>query len=179
MIKSFLLGVITLIAILGIISISLPRQIHLQRDIIINAPAEAAYKELSDVKNWSKWLPGHYVDSGLNLDYAGPPVGTRYNFQSQRRGVGQGIVTIVSAEPPKKLVTDLEFANDEKAHSTFTLEETEEGTLLTWHFDKYMGDNPFRKFSGLLIDSTLGEEFEDGLENIKREVEAKYLVNGR
>ncbi len=177
MIKSFLLGVITLIAILGIVSISLPRQIHLQRDILINAPAELAYDELSDVKNWPKWLPGHYIDSGLSLDFAGPPVGARYNLKSQRRGVGQGVMTIVSAEPPKKLVTDLDFGHEDKAQSTFTLEETEEGTLLTWHFDKYMGDNPFRKFSGLLIDSTVGEEFEDGLENIKREVEAKYVVN--
>lgn len=175
MIKSFLLGVITLAAILGVISICLPRQIHLQRDILINAPAELAYMELSDVKNWPNWLPGHYLDSELTLDLAGPPVGARYNLQSQRRGVGQGVVTIVAAEPPNKLVTNLEFANDDKAHSTFTLEETEEGTLLTWHFDKYMGDNPIRKFTGLIMDSTVGEEFEDGLENIKREVEARYL----
>ncbi|SIQ89051.1 SRPBCC family protein [Pontibacter lucknowensis] len=177
--KSFLLGAVTLIAILGVISISLPRQIHLQRDIIINAPADVAYEQLSDLRNWPNWLPGHHIDTGKSLSYAGPPIGARYNWTSQRRGIGQGIVTIVAAEPPSRLVTNLEFEEDDKAHSTFVLEETEEGTKLTWHFDKYMGDNPVRKFSGLLIDSTVGEEFEDGLENIKKEVEARYVLSDK
>jgi uncharacterized protein YndB with AHSA1/START domain len=174
--RSFLLGLVTLIAILGIISISLPRQIHIQRDIIINASVEDTYVQLSDLRNWLKWLPGNHTDTGRALSYAGPSVGSSLLWTSERRSIGQGTVTIVSAEPPRKLVTNLEFEKDEKAHSTFTLEQTEEGTKLTWHLEKYMGDNPIRKFSGLLIDSTIGEEFEDGLENIKKEVEAKYVL---
>jgi uncharacterized protein YndB with AHSA1/START domain len=174
--RSFLLGIVTLVAILGIISISLPRQIHIQRDIIINASAEATYEQLSDLRNWPKWLPGNHTNIGEALSYAGPSVGSSLHWTSERRSIGQGTVTILSAEPPKKLVTNLEFEKDEKAHSIFTLEETEEGTKLTWHLEKYMGDNPIRKFSGLLIDSTVGEEFEDGLENIKKEVEAKYAL---
>lgn len=170
--RSFLLGIVTLIVILGIISISLPRQIHIQRDIIINASAEATYEQLSDLRNWPRWLPGNHTNTDKMLSYAGPSVGSSFHWTSERRSIGQGTVTIVSAEPPNKLVTDMEFEEDDKAHSTFTLEETEEGTKLTWHLEKYMGDNPIRKFSGLLIDSTIGEEFEDGLENIKKEVEA-------
>ncbi|MBX0332890.1 SRPBCC family protein [Pontibacter sp. HSC-14F20] len=174
--KSLLLGAITLIVILGVISISLPRQIHLQRDIIINAPAEVAFEQLSDVRNWPKWLPGYQIDSGKSARFAGTHVGARYNWTSQRRGIGESIVTIVAAEPPSRLVTNLEFEKANKAHSTFVLEETDEGTKLTWHFEQYTGDNPIRKFSGLLIDSTIGEEFEDGLANIKKEVESKYVL---
>ncbi|WP_180336302.1 SRPBCC family protein [Pontibacter ramchanderi] len=163
-------------AILGIISISLPRQIHIQRHIIVNASLEDTYEQLSDLRNWPKWLPGRHSNASKLVSYAGPSVGASLNWTSQRRSVGQGTVTIVSAEPPRKLVTDLEFEKSDKAHSTFTLEETEEGTKLTWHLEKYMGDNPIRKFSGLLIDSTVGEEFEDGLANIKKEVESKNVL---
>ncbi|GGG01729.1 SRPBCC family protein [Pontibacter amylolyticus] len=174
--KSLLLGAATLIAILGVISISLPRQIHLQRDIIINAPAEVAFEQLSDLRNWPNWLPGHHVDPTEAVSYAGTAEGARYNWTSQRRSIGQGVVTIVEVEPPRRVVTNLEFEKNDKANSTFVLEETEEGTKLTWHFDQYIGDNPIRKFSGLLIDSTVGEEFEDGLDNIKKEVEARYAL---
>ncbi|SIT82342.1 SRPBCC family protein [Pontibacter indicus] len=174
--KSLLLGAVTFIAILGVISISLPRQIHLQRDIIINAPAEVAYEQLGDLRNWTKWLPGHLLEVDRSISYAGHATGARYTWTSQRRGIGQGVVTIVEAEPPSRVVTNLEFEKNDKAHSTFVLEETEEGTKLTWHFEQYIGNDPIRKFSGLLIDSTVGEEFEDGLENIKKEVEAKYAV---
>ncbi|MDO6392308.1 SRPBCC family protein [Pontibacter sp. BT731] len=174
--KSLLLGAATLIAILGVISICLPRQIHLQRDIIINAPAEVAYEQLSDLRNWPKWLPGHRIAPDKSISYAGPTVGARYNWTSERGSIGQGVVTIVEAEPPSRLVTNLEFEKKDKAHSTFILEETEEGTKLTWHFEQYIGDNPIRKFSGLLIDSTVGEEFEDGLDNIKKEVESKHVL---
>ncbi|PVY40188.1 SRPBCC family protein [Pontibacter virosus] len=174
--RSFLLGIVTLVAILGIISISLPRQIHIQRDIIINASPEATYEQLIDLRNWPNWLPGDHNRTSKMLSYAGPSVGSSLHWTSERRSMGQSTVTIVSAEPPKKLVTDLEFEKEDKAHSTFTLEETEEGTKLTWHLEKYMGDNPIRKFSGLLIDSTVGEEFEDGLANIKKEVESKNVL---
>lgn len=176
--RSFLLGLATLIAVLGIISISLPRQIHIQRDIIINAPADVTYEQLSDLRNWPRWLPGNHSDTGNTISYAGADIGSSLNWTSQRRTLGYSTVTIVAAEPPKRLVTNLEFEENNKAHSTFTLEETEGGTKLTWHLEKYMGDNPFKKFSGLLIDTTVGEEFEEGLGNIKKEVEARYVLTG-
>ncbi|MBD1395918.1 SRPBCC family protein [Pontibacter sp. JH31] len=176
--KSLILGAITLVAILAIISISLPRHIYIQRDILIQAPAEAAYEQISDIRNWPNWLPGHHHEPARAVMQASQPhgIGTKHSWVSQRSGIKPGVVTIVSAEPHKRLVTNLEFEGEEKAHSTFTLLETAEGTLLTWHFEKYMGDHPLRKFSGLLLDSTLGEEFEDGLENIKREVESQRLL---
>lgn len=178
LLKSLLLGAITLVAILAIISISLPRHIHIQRDIIINAPAEAAYEQISDLRNWPNWLPGHHQEPARAAVQANRPngIGDRYSWVSQRSGIRPGVVTIVAAEPHKRLVTNLVFEGKDKAHSVFTLQETAEGTVLTWHLEKYMGDHPLRKFSGLLLDSTLGEEFEDGLENIKREVESQHLL---
>lgn len=179
--NSFVLGTVTFVAILAIISICLPRQIHIQREVTINAPAAVAFEQISNLRNWPNWLPGHHIGSEQVMNYAGPPgnMDARLRWKSQRRGISPGVVTIVSAEPHKRLVTSLEFKDYDKARSTFTLEETSEGTKLTWHFEKYMGNNPFRKFSGLLIDSTVGEEFEDGLENIKREAEAIQTESDR
>ncbi|MDX5417909.1 MAG: SRPBCC family protein [Hymenobacteraceae bacterium] len=181
LLKSLLLGAITLVAILAIISISLPRHIYIQRDIIINAPAEAAYEQISNLSNWPNWLPGHHQEPSSTSARVNQPngIGDRYRWVSQRSGIKPGVVTIVAAEPHRRLVTNLKFENEEKAHSTFTLQETAEGTVLSWHLEKYTGDNPLSKFSGLLLDSTLGEEFEDGLENIKREVESRHLLTDR
>jgi hypothetical protein len=177
LLKPLILGAITLVAILAVISISLPRKIHIQRNIIIHAPAEAAFEQISDIRNWPNWLPGqhHGLDKSSVPTNQPGGIGARYSWVSQRCGIKPGVVTIVAAEPHKRLVTNLEFEEEDKANSTFTLQETEEGTVLTWHLEKYMGDHPLRKFAGLLLDSTLGEEFEDGLENIKREVEARHL----
>ena len=176
LLKSVLLGAATLIVILGVISIILPRQIHLHREITINAPAELAYEQLSDLRNWPKWLPGHHIDPSKSQNYDGASVGERYNWQSQRSSIGESVVTIVETEPPSRVVTNLEFEKADKANSTFVLEETDKGTKLTWHFVQHIGENPIRKFASLLIDSTVGEEFEDGMERIKREVESKYAL---
>ncbi|EJF11550.1 SRPBCC family protein [Pontibacter sp. BAB1700] len=89
--KSFLLGAVTLIAILGVISISLPRQIHLQRDIIINAPADVAYEQLSDLRNWPNWLPGHHIDTGKSLSYAGPPIGRATTGPASDAALGRAL----------------------------------------------------------------------------------------
>ncbi|MHC2990799.1 hypothetical protein OB13_04090 [Pontibacter sp. HJ8] len=179
LLTSFGIGVVTLIVILVIISVCLPSRIHIQRDIVINAPAEATYEQIHELRNWSKWVPWHQNDPKTKLTYAGPTQGegAKYSWTSQQSDVKTGKVTILKAEQNKRLVTNLEMENSDIARGTFTLEETQEGTKLTLYLDKYMGDGTINKFSGLLVNSTVGEDFEKGLENIKREVESRQELS--
>lgn len=178
LLKSFGLGVITLVVILVIISVCLPSRIHIQRDIVINAPAEATYEHLHELRNWTKWVPWHQEDPQMKLVFEGPTSGpgASYSWTSQHPDVKTGQVTIVNAELNKRLVTNLELKENDVALGTFTLEETQEGTKLTLYLDKYMGDGTINRFSGLLVNSTVGEEFEKGLENLKKEVESKQVL---
>lgn len=176
--KSFLLGILTLAAILAIIYICLPSRVHIQRHVVINAPASATYEQLHELRNWTRWVPWHLEDPHMQLKFSGPQrgEGARYSWASQRSDIKPGIVTIVTAEPNKRLVTNIEYPGNDFASGTFTLEKVEEGTRLTLYLDKYTGEGPIDKFSGLLLNSTVGEEFEKGLVNLKKEVESKQVL---
>jgi len=179
LLKSFLLGAVTLVAILAIISICLPSRIHIQRDIVIHAPAEDTYRQISELRNWSNWLPWHLNEPEMEVTYSGPPggAGAQYRWVSKSSEEKAGAVTIVAAEPHKRIVTNLELRENDVASGTFTLEPIPEGTKLTWYLDKYTGRNLISKFGGLLVNSTVGEDFEKGLENLKKEVESRQALS--
>ncbi|WP_018478214.1 SRPBCC family protein [Pontibacter roseus] len=173
--NSFVLGAATLAAILAIISICLPTHIHIQRHVIVEAPVEDTFEQIQDLRNWTKLFPWHLEDPDMELTFSGPAggEGAQYSWRSQHANPKAGVVTIVEVEPNKRLVTNVAFQQDDTANGTFTLEETAEGTKVTWYLDKYMGSHPIDKFSGLLVNSTVGEDFEKGLENLKKKVESR------
>ncbi|MFD2245189.1 SRPBCC family protein [Pontibacter ruber] len=160
---------VTAIIILGVISLFLPTEVHVERSMVINAPAWLTYEQVNNLKNWEKWSPWKQADPEIRLDYQGPAAGNgaQYSWKSRRRVLGTGKLTIADTEPNKRIVTEMYFVHKGRGIATHTFEETPEGTLVTWAVDSKLGHNPVKKYAGLFWGSLIGPDFERGLSNLK------------
>jgi hypothetical protein len=100
-------------------------------------------------------------------------VGAWYTWKGND-DVGQGRMELISVEP-EKVVTKLEFIEPfaSVAQSTITMKPVDEGQVqVTWAYD---GDADFgTKIMCVFMDfdAMMGPDFEKGLANLKRAVEA-------
>jgi hypothetical protein len=54
-----------------------------------------------------------------------------------------------------------------------TLEPAGESIRVTWSNEGDLGANPINRYFGLMMDRMMGPDFEEGLNNLKRTIEAK------
>ena len=163
----------TAVLLLGLVSLFLPSEVHVERSMVIHAPAWLAYDEVNTLRNWEKWSPWKQSDPQMKLVYRGPfsGDGAQFSWKSKRPGIGDGKLVIADTEPNERIVTEMYFIKKGKGIATHTFEETPEGTLVTWAVDSELGANPVNKYMGLLWGGIIGPDFERGLSNLKIVVE--------
>jgi Polyketide cyclase / dehydrase and lipid transport len=154
-----------------------PNRIHVQRSIVIHAPAPKIFALLDDFHNWQAWAPADKDDPSMQRTYSGAPSGV--GAASEWRGsgnTGAGRMAITDAAPNSRVTVTVDFAKPFVAYNinVFTLEPAPgdapvagESTQVTWSFD---GSNVFMmKVMGVFMnmDHFMGKHFEDGLANLK------------
>ncbi|CEJ11995.1 Polyketide cyclase / dehydrase and lipid transport [bacterium YEK0313] len=152
-----------------------PADFRIARSTTIAAPPETIYRLIEDFSRWVAWSPYEGRDPDMKRSRSGAPtgVGAVYAWQGDRR-VGQGRMEIVEAEPPTRLVIQLDFIKPFEARNTaeFTLEPAGNGTKVTWAMT---GKSPFMmRLMGLFMnmDRMIGKDFEAGLASMKSAAEA-------
>jgi len=85
--------------------------------------------------------------------------------------VGTGSTLIVQSNPPKRVVNRLELPDLSNATYYFEIDETDDGSRVTWGFDTEFRGNLIGRYFGLMMDRWIGAEYERGLENLKQLVE--------
>ncbi len=176
MIKKILLGLLGIIVLLVIVSFFLPREVHVERSIVINAPQEIAFEQVNTLKNWENWSPWNELDPNMSIVYSGPESGTgaMYTWEGNDK-VGKGNLKITNSEPFNRVETDLDFMEQGVAKGYYTFEPVEGNTKVTWGFDSDMGMNPIGRYMGLMMETFLGPDFEKGLSNMKIAAESVTL----
>jgi hypothetical protein len=166
-----IVGVIV-VALLG--AMLLPSKVHVERSIVINAPAAKIFNEINSLQKWTVWDPWHKKDPNIVNEYSGPEsgVGNKNTWKSSHKEVGNGAQTIMESVPNEKIITELDFGDQGKGGGSFLLSAEGQGTKVLWGMDADMGMNPIGKIFGLFMDGMVGKEFEEGLNNLKAHVES-------
>lgn len=169
--KKILIGMGILITILIIVSFFLPSKLHIEKSIEINAPAELVFEQFNTLQNWEKWSPWVKMDPQSKREYfgAGSGVGSGYSWKGEK--TGEGKLTITESNPYTSIVTELDMRG-EKVYPGFNFEESDGKTKVTWYFDSDAGLNPFGRYMNLMIKGMLGQQFEQGLNDVKQIVES-------
>ncbi|MDW3209461.1 MAG: SRPBCC family protein [Reichenbachiella sp.] len=179
--KTALLVVVVLLALLAIIGLLIPSEVTLERQTTVNASPQSVYEEISSMKRFNKWSPWFRIDpEGTTYNFSGPDsgVGNKMEWASDHEEVGTGSQEIVEAVEGQKIRSEMYFGGfDDPAYANLTLEETDGGTKVTWTFEGNMGSNPMFKLMGLMMESMLGPTYEEGLANLKERVESKPLFS--
>ncbi len=168
--RTIIMGLAGLIAVIMLGGFLLPRVVEVDRSITIQAPAEVVYANVSDFRRFNLWSPWAAHEVGTEYTFTTPPggLGARMTWESEDPNVGSGSQTIVEATPNRFVRTELDFGPQGTAQATFSLVPVgADETQVTWAFSTDLGYDPVARYMGLLFDSWIGADYENGLERLK------------
>ncbi|WP_372474086.1 SRPBCC family protein [Capnocytophaga sp. ARDL2] len=170
--KIFLgLGIAILVIIvgLGIAAIAVDKNYHYEKSIVIKAPIEKVYENIRSSKAFNQWNPWLELDSNFTLEYLGTQgeIGDTYCWESQDENVGTGCHKIVELFPNQGVKTQMDFKKpfENTSYSSIKLEETTEGTKLTWDMDTEL-PYPLNLMKSSM-DKSMDDSYGKGLEKLK------------
>lgn len=173
--KTVLRTVIGLIIVLAALSLLLPRHAHVERSVVMAAAPSAVFAYINDLSQFNKWSPWAQIDPATQYAFTGPTsgVGATMTWQSEHPHVGNGTQEIIESVPDEHVTTRLRFAGEGDATATIALAPEPNGTRVTWSFDSDLGLNPLSRYFGLMLDSMIGSNYEQGLATLKSLAEAQ------
>jgi hypothetical protein len=155
----------------------LPRIVPVERKLVFDTTPDRIYPHLVNLEQWQKWNPWSAKDPAMKITYGEKVegVGASYSWMSESQGSGS--MTITKAEEPTLMANDLDFGDQGKAKAYFELKSVGDNkTEVVWHIDADMGGNPVGKLFGLMMDSMVGPDFEDGLQRLKKLSESESVT---
>lgn len=141
---------------------------HIERSVVVNAPADRAYPLVADPHRWKEWTIWNRRDPAMQIEYFGAASGAGSGWAWKSTSEGDGRMTLTATEPNRRVAYDLYFP-DFDSTSTGALSFTPEGagTKVTWTMDGDMGKNPIARWMGLFMNDLAGKDFDAGLANLK------------
>jgi effector-binding domain-containing protein len=177
--KKLFLAVVVLVLVVVVVGFVLPRERHVERSILIDAPACVVFSQVNGFGNFNDWSPFVAVAPGAEYSYEGPDfgVGAKMTWTVTEPKPEVGSQTIVASTPYERVDIELDFGDRGPAQSTYLIEGHDGGTRLTWSFDTDFGLNIIGRYVGLILDRQLGPLYAQGLANLKRIAEALPKVD--
>jgi effector-binding domain-containing protein/uncharacterized membrane protein len=166
---------VILLAVLAGVGMLLPRQVHVERQITIDAPRATVYALVDGYKQFNKWSPWLEKDPNAKYSVEGPDfgVGAKQSWSGDPKTVGTGSQEITAVKPNERVTWKLVFADqNDPAIGYMNLSPANTGTQVTWGLDCDMGRGPVGRYFGLVMDKMVGPDFESGLAKLKNLAES-------
>ena len=176
-----LLGTLLLVVILTVIVLGflLPDKVHVERDTVIDAPADVVFGLISDFGEWECWSPWARIDPDAEYIYSGEGVGQKMVWKSDHQEVGSGSQEITALSPPSRMVTKLDFGDMGRGEATFTITPEGQSSKVVWALDTNMREGvpalrqPMATYMGFFMDKFMDKPYTEGLANLKAEAEKR------
>jgi hypothetical protein len=165
--------VLAMVIIVAIVIVMQPEEPHIEKSIVINAPAASIFPEVSNHKNFNILSPWTKMDPLVNQPFDGAKanVSSKMVWEASKTGIrSQRIEEIEENKRVKCVMTFNGY--DGKFYSEFRLTPEGDGTRVTWTYD---GQNVGLKGKAiwLFAGSVLGGQYQQGLIDLKHLVEDK------
>ena len=166
-----------LIVLVLLLAAGTRKDYNLERSIVVNKNLEDTYHFISSIEtqdSWSKWAN---LDPNMKKQYIGTDrtVGFISKWDSDHKNVGSGEQESKKLVPNEKVETEMRFLKPFKsvAHGYFTTTAVNENqTKVAWGFKARM-PYPFNLMMVMMnMEKMLGNDFEEGLANMKKKIEA-------
>lgn len=162
--------VLVLVAIVVIAGLIAPKDFDVKRDIVVNAPEDVVFKNISSLQAFNKWNPWAKLDPNQTVRDSGVDgtVGSSHYWKGND-SVGEGQMTLTKVEANKGVEYDLHFMKPFESHNTayMNMEKAEGGYKVTWGMKGHM-PFPFNAMGLFMnMDKQVGKDFEAGLATLK------------
>jgi len=168
--------IVLIIAFFLIAGLIMPKEFSNKEEIIINKPQEQVFNYVKHLKNQNNYGTWNLMDPDMKQTYKGEDasVGFTVFWESDNWQVGKGNQKIIEIEEGKSMTTEITIDDygDPMIAKISTASIGEDKTKVTWENEGVM-NYPFNTIS-LFID--MEDDFEDGLENLKKILEAQETV---
>jgi hypothetical protein len=164
---------VSLVVILLIIALILPKNFSVERSVVIDAPRDQVYEELAYLANFDRWSPWAKLDTAMQFEINGQDgtVGATYEWEGNE-DVGKGKITIDHMQDDS-IAQTLTFLEPWESSATtyYTLEDTAGKVRVSWGFQTSAGIpmNIFLALGGM--EDMVAEDFQKGLDTLKSLVE--------
>jgi effector-binding domain-containing protein len=168
--RILLIIMVIIVVVVGGLSFIAPTKMAASRSVVINAPKELVWNNVSKFENMAQWSPWAKRDPNMQSTIEGTDgtVGSKQSWSGNKE-VGVGSQTIASMDPMNRIETKLDFKEPMEGHADAftTLSDTAGGVKVTWGFSSAMA-RPFN-IIGLFMDmdAAIGKDYEEGLANLK------------
>ena len=175
LVKRILGALLLLVVALTLIAYVLPRNVSVERSVVIDATPDKIFPYINNQKLEEQWSPWLSRDPQVKLTYTGPDagVGSKMEWASNNKNVGNGTATIVESVENKSVKAALDFGSHGTADAWFDLVPQEQSTQVSWGFTTDTGMNPIGRWMGLMMDKWVGNDYQQGLANLKQLIEAQ------
>lgn len=159
------LGVVAVVVAALVGSQFMPRHPVVTRSVAVEAPPDVVFALVADLRRFSEWSPWPETD----FVYTGPAegVGQSLRWDAPIAGIGTGSLTIDAIEPETTVDIARSTSDHGLAQTGFRIEETDEGSNVTWSYTTDLGFNPVSRYFGGELDGIVGPELETGLDRLK------------
>jgi hypothetical protein len=172
----FLKVLLVIVAILAIIfflgGLFLPKTYSVSRATTIKATDSVVYNNIANFNEFYKWNPWAKMEPTAKTSVTGTPLQPGHIYAWEGKETGTGQMKINTAETNKMVDIELKFIKpfESIADTRFDIVPENNGTKVTWSMS---GENKgtMNKWMGLMMDSMIGKDFEDGLKYLKSKSE--------
>ncbi|MGI8952054.1 MAG: SRPBCC family protein [Chitinophagaceae bacterium] len=135
--RTFFTFLLVLIIVAAVIIYFLPSTIHIEKTMVLKAAPEPVFQYINATGEWNKWAAWLQQDPSNKITFNGPEsgAGAALNWNSQVPDTKTGNVLIQTSQPYSQLKADINFDIYGKSNNTFLLENTGNGTKITWTID--------------------------------------------
>jgi hypothetical protein len=175
-IKRLFLLILSLIALILVLGVFVPKKIKSERSIQVSLPKDSVYQYLKFLKNQDQFSVWARQDPKMKKTYTGQDgiVGFVSAWESKDENVGTGSMELVKLTPGERIDMHIRFKvpfeNEDDAYFE-TSSINEENTRVIWGFE---GNTPYpwNAITYLLnMDEVIGKDLDNGLKKLKSVLE--------
>ncbi|MEM1060286.1 MAG: SRPBCC family protein, partial [Verrucomicrobiota bacterium] len=167
------LTILCLVLVVVVVGLFLPTNYTVTRSVTIQAPPEAVWPFINDLRKWKVWSPWEEEDPTIVTTLGEPVQGEGANM-SWTGQTGNGRMVVTDVVPNEALVTELYMTEgQDPASGSFVIEPEGGASRVDWSL---AGEVPVPVLGGyvatFIMPAVIGPVFDRGLEKMKVAVES-------
>ncbi len=172
--KSYILPLALCVLVMSACS---PTDYKVEREILIDAPADLVFSLVNNHKERDAWSPWEAMDSNMTKTYEGPESGAGAIYKwTGNDSVGTGWMEILESEPNIRIKSKLVFTEPWQSESTINWRfiQVDNSIKAVWTINGQLPGYLFWMDQSDM-EEQMAPDFERGLENLKRVAEERAL----
>jgi len=169
--NTVLKGFAIICVIVVVVGLIIPNDVDVRRSIEISGTVEEIHQYTNDLEQWPNWSPWITADPSIKTTLGDIHSGIGAS-QSWIGASGSGQLRLTSSSLDSGIQYDMTFEGDPTVYQAGISYQSKGGSVtVTWYMTGQMKPIIVGNYFSLLMDTFVGDSFEQGLEMLKQVVE--------